>query len=165
MKSWYLIHSKPRQERIARENLDRQGFETYLPLVSVQRRRRGRATRVIDPMFPRYLFISLSNETDDWQPIRSTIGVSNLVRFGQIPAIIPDSLITSLRARENTDGFQIVPVKEFQKGDEVRITEGPMEGYEGIFQSRNGKERVTLLLMLADNSARIQVEAGQIESV
>ena len=33
MKSWYLIQAKPKSEQLAKENLERQGYETYLPLI------------------------------------------------------------------------------------------------------------------------------------
>ena len=48
-------------------------------------------------MFPRYLFIQLDRENDNWMPIRSTIGVQNLVQFGGIAARVPDNLISDLR--------------------------------------------------------------------
>ncbi|MEE8263278.1 MAG: transcription termination/antitermination NusG family protein, partial [Gammaproteobacteria bacterium] len=41
MKGWYLIYSKPRQERLALENLRRQNYEAYLPLMQHRRRRKG----------------------------------------------------------------------------------------------------------------------------
>ena len=165
MKNWYLIHTKPRQERVAGEQLERQGYVIYLPFAPVRRRRRGRTIRVIDPMFPRYLFIHLSNETDDWRPIRSTIGVSTFVRFGDLPAKIPDNLIAELQVREDTDGIQVLPDLEYRRGDRVRIAEGPMEGYEGIFQCQTGKERVLLLLEIAQKAVKIELESGQIESL
>ena len=163
MKCWYLIQTKSRQERLAQENLERQGYMTYLPFAEIRRRRRGKTIRVVDPMFPRYLFIHLSDETDDWRPIRSTIGVSTLVRFGQIPARVPDSLISTLRNRENEQGIQIIDTPDFQTGQNIRIAEGPMEGYEGIFQSKTGKERVTILLQIAEKSISIQLASDQIE--
>ena len=165
MKSWYLIHTKPRQERVAGEQLERQGYVIYLPFAPVRRRRRGRTIRVIDPMFPRYLFIHLSNETDDWRPIRSTIGVSTFVRFGDLPAKIPDNLIAELQVREDTDGIQVLPDLEYRRGDRVRIAEGPMEGFEGVFQCRTGKQRVLLLLEIAQKAVKIELESGQIESL
>ncbi len=164
MKSWYLIYCKPQQERIARDNLERQGYVVYLPLAPVRRRRKGRTMRIVDPIFPRYLFIYLSDQTDDWGPIRSTIGVSALVRFGQIPAKIPDNLIQGLRAREDSDGIQEIPEQGFKPGDKVRIAEGIMEGFEAIFQSHKSHERVILLLKIAENTAKIEIEVHQIES-
>ena len=77
MKSWYLIYSKAREEKLAQEHLERQGYEIYLPLILARIKQRGRTKKSIQPMFPRYLFIYLSDQTDDWRPIRSTIGVSN----------------------------------------------------------------------------------------
>jgi transcriptional antiterminator RfaH len=165
MKSWYLIQCKARQERLAQENLERQGYTTYLPFAEIRRRRRGRTVRVIDPMFPRYLFIHLSDETDDWRPIRSTLGVTTLVRFGQVPARIPDNLIASLRNRENEQGIQVLDNPDYQPGERVRIAEGPMEGYEGVFQACTGKERVTILLQIAEKAVSVQLTPDQIEPI
>lgn len=164
MKSWYLIHTKPKQERLAREHLERQGYNVYLPLAEVRRRRRGRIMRVIDAMFPRYLFICLSDKTDDWRPIHSTVGVATLVRFGQAPAKIPDALIADLRGRENTEGVHIVTSNHYQEGTKVRIAEGPLEGYEGIFHCHSGNERVILLLEIARHYIKVELQASQIEA-
>jgi transcriptional antiterminator RfaH len=163
MKHWYLIHSKPRQERIALENLQRQGYESYLPLMRERRRRRGRIVKVIGPMFPRYLFIYLSDETDDWRPIRSTLGVASLVRFGQLPAVIPDNLVAALKRREDGEGIQVLPEATFRTGDRVRIAEGPFQGYEAIFQAHSGRERVILLLEIARHTACLELGVHEIE--
>ena len=164
MKAWYLIHSKPRQEHIAKEQLERQGYRTYLPLFPLRRRRLGRTVKIIAPMFPRYLFIHLSDQTDDWRPIRSTIGVANLVRFAQAPARVPESLIMALQERENEEGIQVLPDRDYQPGDRVRIAEGPFEGFEGIFQETSSRNRVLLLLQIAEKFVQLQLDAGQIES-
>ncbi len=163
MDSWYLIYSKPQQERVARENLERQGYRSYLPMIRNRRRRQGRYVAVIEPMFPRYLFVHLNDETDNWGPIRSTIGVANLVRFGMQAARVPHNLIEMMENREE-DGVQMLDTPEFKAGDRVRIVEGVMAGYEAIFQAKTGKERVLLLLRFAeDRTARIQINADDIE--
>jgi len=162
MKSWYLIQSKPRQERLAQENLERQGYLTYLPLAEIRRRRRGRVIRVIDAMFPRYFFIHLSNKTDDWRPIRSTIGVASLVKFGQVPAGVPNELIAVIKERENSDGIHELTNNEYTFGDTVRIAEGPMEGFEGVFQCNTGRERSILLVKLIQKQIKVEIETTKI---
>jgi transcriptional antiterminator RfaH len=163
MRAWYLIYSKPQLERAALENLERQGYPSYLPLIRNRRRRRGRYVSIIEPMFPRYLFVHLSNETDDWGPIRSTIGVAKLVRFGMHAARVPDSLIEMME-QQDEEGVQTLAPPDLKPGDQVRIVEGVMAGYDAIFQARTGKERVVLLLQLAqDRTARMQVSAHDIE--
>lgn len=165
MNAWYLLYTKPQQERLALENLLRQGYESYLPFVRVRRRRQGRYVKLVEPMFPRYLFMHLNDETDNWGPIRSTVGVSNLVRFGALPARVPDDLIQALRAREDDEGLQRLEPKEIRLGDRVRIVEGVMSGYEAIFEASTGKERISLLLEIANTTARVQVSRHDIEPV
>lgn len=165
MEAWYLIYSKPQQERIARENLERQGYRSYLPLIRNRKRRSGRYVSVVEPMFPRYLFVHLSDETDNWSPIRSTIGVINLVRFGMRAARVPTDLIAMLKEREDERGVQNLPVPEFKTGDRVRIVEGVLAGYEAIYQVRSGRERVLILLDVADKLGRVEVGTGDIEPV
>ncbi len=161
---WYLVYSKPNQEWVACDNLLRQGYETYLPTIRNRKRRAGRYVNVIEPMFPRYLFIHLDTQTDNWSPIRSTIGVSTLVRFGQQPARVPDELIDVLKSREDAL-LQERAGTEFKAGETVRIVEGVMSGYEGIFLAKTGKERVIVLLEIAGKYARVQVSPDQLEMV
>lgn len=162
-RAWYLVYCKPRQESVARENLARQGYETYLPLMRDVRRRRGRRVTLIAPMFPRYLFIHLNRATDNWAPIRSTLGVVSLVRFGRAAARVPEKLLAMLRSREDAQGIQILPVEEYKPGSRVRITRGGFAGYEGIFQAASGRERVTVLLDVLGRQARATVDAASIE--
>ena len=161
MKAWYRVYSKPRQERVALDNLSRQAYQTFLPLIRLRRKRQRRYVWVTEPMFPRYLFINLSDESDNWGPIRSTIGVAGLVRFGGRPARVPDNLVSALQSNEA--GVWEMPTPDLKSGDRVRICEGPMAGYEGIFQSRSGKERVTLLLDVVSQAARVEVALDHIE--
>ena len=165
MKCWYLIHSKPQQEYLARENLQRQGYEIYLPLAPVRRRRRGRSYTEPGPMFPRYLFIYLGEGIDDWGPIRSTLGVSALVKFGQVPARVPDNLIQMLKAKEDADGIQVLPHNLLKKGEKIRIMAGPFEGYEGLFEAQSGRDRVVILLNILEKQARLEIQQSKVEVI
>ena len=163
-KAWYLVYCKPRQEQVAKINLERQSFTAYLPLVRQLRRRRGRRIAVIEPLFPRYLFIQLSMQTDNWAPIRSTLGVSSLVRFGTQAAVVPNDLICLLQSRDDPEGVQELPAPDYRPGDRVRIAEGVTQGYAGIFLAKSGKDRVLVLLDILDKQARVDVPRDYIES-
>lgn len=163
MKSWYLIQTKPKAEHVAKENLERQGFEIYLPLLLGRIKRRGKTIKSVQPMFPRYLFINLSDITDDWGPIRSTIGVSNLIRFGKTPAKVPDRLINSLKQSENSQGIHELPSKSMSTGDRLLIVEGPFEGYEATLFSQKSGDRVIVLLKIAENHVKVKLEQSLIE--
>lgn len=156
-KRWYLVYAKPKKEELARVNLERQGYPAYLPMMRTPRRRSGRRIIRVEPMFPRYLFIHLNTDTDNWAPIRSTLGVVNLVRFGMFPSPVPDDLVAALRARDNASGVQEIPLSTFKEGQRVRIEDGPFVGYEGIFLAHTSEERVTILLDIVGKQARAKV--------
>ncbi|MBW5802257.1 transcription/translation regulatory transformer protein RfaH [Coxiella endosymbiont of Ornithodoros amblus] len=153
---WYLIYTKPRQERIAKENLERQGYRIYLPFIQVNRRRSKCYQLVTEPLFPRYLFIFLNIDKDNWGPICSTRGVSALVRFGGIPAKVAPDFVQFLKNNETLAGAP-AKVSLFQKGQRVQIIDGIMAGYEGIFEMHSGAKRVTLLLNMLGKVTRVEV--------
>jgi len=164
-RAWYLVYCKPRQEITALENLQRQGYTCYLPLCRQRRRRAGKFVTMVESLFPRYLFISLDRENDNWAPIRSTRGVLSLVRFGNRVASVPDALVDGIRLRDDEAGLQALPEKEFKRGDAVRIMEGSMAGLEAIFLARTGGERVMVLMHMLGTQARVEVDSVLVEAV
>ncbi|MDR2613721.1 MAG: transcription/translation regulatory transformer protein RfaH, partial [Candidatus Accumulibacter sp.] len=62
---WYLVHTKPKQEKCALQNLEWQGYECYLPIVPSEKVRQNALTFVDEPLFPRYLFIRLGQGRSD----------------------------------------------------------------------------------------------------
>lgn len=162
-RAWYLILTKSRQERIAVDNLERQQYETYLPLLDVRRRKDGEFVVTSEPMFPRYLFISLSDTVDNWGPIRSTRGVAGLVRFGGQPSKVPDALIQCLRENSVEQSKRTSSAPSFTKGDRVIIMEGPFAGYEAIFEAANSQQRVSVLLNIVDGEMRLSVGVGSLD--
>ena len=142
--SWYLIHTKPRQEALAMTNLSRQGFECYMPMLKLQKIRQRKTALVAEPMFPRYLFIRLdtSGSGQSWSPIRSTLGVNQLVRFGGQPARVDGQLIDLIRTREQ--GSHTQPL--FSAGEIVTVADGPFAGLEAIYQTTDAESRSMILL-------------------
>lgn len=163
---WYLVYCKPKAEYIARDNLVRQGYQVYLPLISRTRQRARRLFQTVEPLFSRYLFIRLDTQTDNWSPIRSTLGVSNLVQFGQTPALVPSDLITELKSREkNQNAHRFIDLANIKKGDEIRINAGAMTGYAGQFVQRNSQGRVIVLLNIMEQQSRVSLPADAIGSI
>ena len=158
--AWYLVHTKPRQEDVALANLQRQGYECYLPQMRIERIRRRKAEIAAEPMFPRYLFIQLdsSDQGKSWSPIRSTLGVSQLVHFGARAAKVDDDLVDLLRQRE-----QAMPLDAmFHSGDSVVITDGPFAGIEAIYQTADAERRAFILLEILSKPVSMQIDTGRL---
>ena len=99
------MQTQPNAESKAVAHLARQGFATYLPRYLKRRRHARRVDVVAAPLFPRYLFVEIDMAVQRWRSIYSTIGVSQLVCNGDVPAPVPDQVITMLKDREDAAGF------------------------------------------------------------
>lgn len=165
--SWYLVHTKARQEDTAVSNLERQNYRCYMPMIHVEKIRRGKSVVVEEPMFPSYVFVQLENSESgkgqSWTPIRSTLGVRDLVRFGgQSPKVDPD-LIAALLERERLQ--QTRPQALFAAGDKVIVTEGAFAGLEAIYQTADAECRSMILLNLLNKPVQMRIEPGRLRKV
>lgn len=159
---WYLVYTKPRQEKCAQENLERQGYQCYLPNLPSEKLRQGLLTVSDEPLFPRYLFIRLGqgNSAKSWAPIRSTKGVSRLVSFGVEPVKVDDDFIELLRAQEAS--VQGKPERLFKTGERVRLTEAPFAGIEGVYQMADGEQRVMVLIEMLNKPVAMRVSPANL---
>lgn len=142
---WYVVYSKPSQEGRAEIELMYQGFSVYLPKISESKRVRSQWTRQTRPMFPRYLFVRPGYVEQSISPVKSTRGVSHLVRLGTNLVTCPDSLINSIRVAEvhlsgvdGSTGFVTV-------GETIEIVEGPFQGLISRVVAAT-EDRVSILL-------------------
>ena len=158
-RTWYLVQSKPRNELRALENLVRQGYETYLPLMEVERLQRGKLLKKMEPLFPRYLFLHLEEGNDNWGPIRSTMGVAGLVRFGQAYAVVSNEVMAAVRERT-----QDIKKSLFESGDTIRVVSGPLLGLEGVFEIADGEQRSFVLLEFMQKQQRVSVSTADLRA-
>lgn len=152
---WLVVKTRPRQEERARENLERQGFQAYLPKFSVKRRLRGKWRSSVEPLFPGYLFIYINPEETSLSPIHSTLGVSDLVRFGHQLVPVPESVIEYLRQRESEPADAATSL--FSHGKAVDVLEGPFAGLPAIYQVANGADRATIMITLLGRKNSVSV--------
>ena len=151
--AWYVVHTKPRQEGRALENLQNQGFTCFLPTMQVQKLRNQRVQVVTEPMFSRYLFIQLDDQSQNWGPIRSTLGVSKLVSFGPQPAKVPPEFVAFLQ-----EAPPETLARMFAPGDTVQVAAGPLQGLEGKYLAHDGETRAFVLIELLGQPQRLRME-------
>lgn len=141
---WYVVCSKPSQEVRAETNLAYQGFSVYLPKISAAKRLRGQWMHQPRPMFPRYLFIQPEHAEQCIAPVKSTRGVSHLVRQGTALVVCPETLIDSIRSAEAQLNMErsaaFVAV-----GETIEIIEGPFQGLSSRVVAAT-KDHVSILL-------------------
>lgn len=162
-RQWYTLYTKPRQEPLVCRQLEDRGLEVFFPYLRYERGY-GRGTRV-EPFFPHYLFVHADLMSPAASAVQWLIGVRGLVRIGEQPATVPDSIIDDMRTRLQPYQEKVLAKSEwlFQPGEQVEITEGPFAGYEAIFQhGLSGGHRVQILLNLMGNWTRAQMGVEQV---
>ena len=166
MKRWFVARTHPNGEFKALGNVQRQGFDAYLPRY-LKRRRHARKTDTVQaPLFPCYIFIGMDPDLARWRALNSTVGVSQLICHGDRPAPLPDSVVDDIRRREDDDGYVVLARQAtLRKGDRVRITRGAMVDQVGIFEAPSDQHRVFLLLELLGRKMRVQMPAAALAPI
>ena len=164
MLRWYLILTKPSGEETARVNLERQGYRVYFPRLQHRRVHRGRLSERIAPLFPRYLFLQLHAD-QSLAPVRSTLGVADIVRFGFEYAVVAAQVVEGLMRRADPEsGLHALKCALFERGAAVRVIAGAFAGLDGIFERESGPDRVVVLFKLLGREAPVRIPAGFVVS-
>lgn len=163
--TWLVIHTKARAEEQAAAQLVNQGYKVFLPKIRERKRRSNRWQWVTGPLFPRYLFVNVTLGKKDVAPIRSTIGVATIVRFGQTMAQVSEDVITYLQAHQDEEIGAVQAKNTYKPGDAVEILDGPFEGVNAVYQLRKGEDRVTVLIELLGRKSKVVLGKENVGSV
>jgi transcriptional antiterminator RfaH len=165
MNQWYVVNTKVREETKALFNLKRQNFNAYLPQYKTLRRHARRTDIVLAPLFPKYLFIELNLNMNNWSCVNSTIGVKKLIQFGSMPAQLPTELVNEIRNREDADGMvSLNRDLNIKPGDKVSIMSGIFSDHDGIFECQDDYNRVTILLNIMGRDVRTRLPSSAINA-
>lgn len=157
MDNWYLVYCKPRQEQRAQQHLANQGFESFVPLISVVKLRAGKRVKVTEALFPRYLFLK-APEHASLSSLRSTRGVNQLVRFGDELAKVPSSLIENLLQYQLSILTKKETTEPFQAGESLTILSGPFASLNAVFSMPDGESRSIVMLNFLGQQLQISLE-------
>ncbi|MFT6050900.1 MAG: transcriptional antiterminator RfaH [Halioglobus sp.] len=161
--NWFAVYTKSRQEHLALFHLENQSFESYLPLAeSAGKRKKARP----EPLFPRYLFLNADPKLQNLGAVRSTRGVTGLVRAGVELLKIPESIIVGLKERINPiTGLISVDSAGLNNGDKVRVCDGPFATMEGVFKEHQGDVRSLMLLDILGRTSVVSLDAELLQRV
>ena len=165
-KKWYAVQTKPHSEFLAANVLSSvPEVQAYLPTLRVEPVN-PRARR-IRPFFPGYLFTCIDLDQVGLSTVQWSAGVTRLVGYGETPISIPDHVIAEIRRRVDETQLQDpLGLGQFQQGDRVRITAGPFEGFEGMFDARlGGQTRSRILLEFVGRLTAAEVDIRTLEKV
>lgn len=158
---WYLVRTKQQKETLVQYKLGEFLHRTFLPRMRTRRLRNRTFIESVIPLFPCYLFALFELESTLYKVLHTT-GVAGVVCAGSTPSEVDPSIIEEI-SRRGKDGIIEIPQKTFNAGERVRLTDGPLEGFAGIFEHyRSGSKRVALLLNVVGANMKVVVPATSV---
>jgi transcriptional antiterminator RfaH len=163
MAEWFVAQVKPNGDKIAKRNLERQGFITFQPLEKRTVAKGGRFHEQIRPFFSGYLFVRYPASVAPWSLVNSTYGVSRLVKFGERPAPVPPEVIAELRAACDAQGI-IALSPDIRPGTTVEIRHGTFSSFVGQVERLAPDQRVMVLLDFMGKQTKVNVPTSHLRA-
>jgi transcriptional antiterminator RfaH len=155
-KKWLVAQIKPKSHDLAFRNLERQGFETFMPKIKVTKKKENKFINKEVFVFPGYVFIGVDLQNSYWTKINSTYGVSKLLTFNNKPSEIPFDLIVALKNRYE-DKINPIINENLKKGDIIKFNNGPFVDLVANIESVDAKKRIYVLLEVMGGSRKLEI--------
>jgi transcription antitermination factor NusG len=161
-RKWYAVYTMPRSERSVAKHLDMYRIESFLPTCeSVHVWKNRQRVRVVQPLFPSYLFVRIQN-AERSTVLRSPVALQ-IVGNCHGPSPVADSEIDFLRS--DFCKHRVEPYLELAMGKKVRVKTGPMQGVQGVLVQKRNSLRFVLKIELINQCAAVEVTADELEAV
>lgn len=159
-KKWYIAQVKPNSYHSATQNLERQGFETFIPKMQITERQENKFLFKNVYVFPGYVFVCFDPHIITWTKINSTYGVSKILAFNNKPSEISSDLIIELKRRYEIKSNSSRKEK-LQKGDYIKFYVGPFADLIAKVESVDESNRIWVLLEAMGGKRRLKLQNFQ----
>jgi transcriptional antiterminator RfaH len=160
--AWYCARTKPKHEHIAaaglRKNLN---LEVFHPQLRIERATQRGVMRVVEPLFPCYIFIRCVIE-EKLSEIRHSNGINGFVHFGPTIPKIADLIIEDLQECFEAEDMMTVE-NRLSPGDEVTVADGAFAGMCAyVLRNLPARKRVQILLDILGRLTPVEVDRGSV---
>ncbi|MGA2744764.1 MAG: UpxY family transcription antiterminator [Candidatus Sulfotelmatobacter sp.] len=161
---WYAVRTRSRHEKLVARQLETQGIQSFLPIVTKISKWSDRQKEVELPLFSGYAFVRLDHASGDRVRVLQTQGVVSFVGVQGSGIPIPDQEIENinilLASKVSYQERQYLHV-----GQRVRVCGGALDGVEGILSAENSDHSVVISVGLIQRSISVRVAGYNIEPI
>jgi transcription antitermination factor NusG len=168
---WFVLTVEPTRDGRALVLLREQGYEAVSLKVYVGWVSRRTFRDTIELMLPGYLLVRLDPETTYWKGLLETKFITGVLRNEGRPVPLPEEAAEKLMERMDCTGLvnphevrKRPPMRVYEAGQPLRITEGPFEGLPARFKQRAG-ERIVAFLKLLGGEVEAIIPEIHVETV
>ena len=172
-KQWYVVHvysgfeAKAKEallERIRLNKMEEKFDEILIPSETVVEVKKGEKRSKSKKFFPGYIFVKMELNNETWQLVKNTQRVSGFVGNGTNPPAVSEEEVLRITQQIKEGKMKPKVNIEFEKGESVRVKEGPFANFAGVVDEVNSeKGRLKVLVSIFGRSTPIDLEFGQVE--
>jgi len=170
---WYIIHTYSGFERKVKESLESRiqafGLEgkigrVLIPTEPVTEVRGGKKYTTERMFYPGYVLVEMDMDDHVWHVVKSTPRVTGFVGTGQQPTPLSNDEVNQIVYRVETGRDKPKLKVKFEKGESVRISEGPFETFTGTIDDVNeDRETLKVMVTIFGRATPVELEFGQVE--
>ena len=162
--NWYLLQAKPNAHITACENLRRQEFDVFLPLIIKTIKKNGKFLNTKTPLFPGYLFMGTSSEPIPWRSVNGTRGISKAVTLDGVYRPVSTHIIEGLQQRCNENGI-IQRLDEISTGDLAKIERGPFAEFVCTVDDIQDDRRAWVLIEILQQQTKAEISLDDVSKI
>ena len=172
-KQWYIIHTQTGQEmkvKAALESKIQQGLAgsqvttVLVPTERVTEVRAGKKRISERKFFPGYLLVEMEMTDESWHLVRTTQGVTGFIGAGRRPVALSEEEVAEIRRQTEERKDKPTPRVSFQKGEGVRVIEGPFTNFSGVIEEINiARGKLKVLVSIFGRQTPVELEFWQVE--
>jgi transcriptional antiterminator NusG len=155
-KHWYIIHTYSGFEQKVADSLKGRaqafGFadqigQILIPTEEVVELRGGKKVTSKRMLYPGYVLVQMDMSDQLWHEVKNTPRVTGFVGGGNSPVPLTADEVNSILFRQQTSAERPRPKVNFERGEMVRIVDGPFANFSGKVDEIN-PERNTLRVLV-----------------
>ena len=170
---WYVVHTysgfenKAKlalEDAIRRSGLEHRFGEVLVPTEKVVEVKDGQKKTTTRKVFPGYMFVQMEIDNETWHLVRSTPKVTGFIGGTRNPPAVPEDEVRRITNQMAEDDEKPKPMVHFERGEEVRIIDGPFSSMTGKVEEVNQpRARLRVMVSIFGRATPVELDFTQVE--
>lgn len=171
--AWYVVHTysgfenkakAALEDSIRRHNLQSKFGEVLVPTEKVVEVKDGQKKTTTRKVFPGYMFVQMEVDNETWHVVKSTPKVTGFIGGSRTPPSIAEAEVRRITNQMAEDEAKPKPVMEFERGEEVRIIDGPFSTMKGRVEEVNqARGKLRVMVSIFGRPTAVELDFTQVE--
>ena len=174
-KQWYIIHTysgfenkvkESLEQRVAAYGLQDEIGEVLIPTEGIVEKRGGREVKSARRFFPGYILVEMNMTDHAWHVVKNTPKVTGFVGAGAKPTPLSKDEVEQILTQVRSAAEKPKPKYMFEKGEQVRINDGPFTSFNGVVDEVNlDKNTLKVMVTIFGRSTPVELDFLQVEKI